>query len=266
MEWLVLIAAIALGVPAAAWLGQDRLVFIAQPLGSTAHLGADVEPIEIVAADGTRLRGWVRPGAVAPAPALIYFGGNAEEVSWTLADRRWPRDWTIVAVNYRGYGTSEGAPGEAALVADAPRIYDAIAARPAADARRIVAVGRSLGAGVAVKLAAARPLAGVVLVSPYDSLVEVGRLHYPWLPVSWLLRHRFEVKDDAQRLHTPLLTIVADADSIIPPARSRALYDAWAGPKTWVTMQGDHNSLGGSPAYWAAIGEFLAARRREPGP
>ena len=160
MEWIVLLAAILLGVPAAAWFAQERLIFFPQPVISTTNLPAEAKPLEILATDGTRLRGWMRGASAVPAPAVLYFGGNAEEVSGTLVDPRWPRDWTIVAINYRGYGTSEGTPGESALVADALVIYDAIVARPEVDARRIVALGRSLGTGVAVKLAAARPLAG----------------------------------------------------------------------------------------------------------
>jgi hypothetical protein len=261
MEWLVLIVAFVVGVPAAAWLAQDRLVFFPQPVGSTAHLPAEAQPLEIVASDGTRLRGWMRVATATPAPIVLYFGGNAEEVSWTLADTRWPRDWTIVAVNYRGYGGSEGAPSEAALVADALAIYDAIAVRPDVDARRIVAFGRSLGTAVAVKLGAARPLAGAILVSPYDSMVEVGRTHYPWLPVSWLLKHRFDAQEDARRTQAPLLAIVADRDSIIPRERSRALYDAWAGPKTWLVVPTtDHNTLSEPDAFWAGVTGFLAAR------
>jgi dipeptidyl aminopeptidase/acylaminoacyl peptidase len=185
MEWIVLVAALVAGVPAAVWFAQDRLIFFPQPVVATGHLPADAAPLEVVATDGVRLRGWMRVANATPAPAVLYFGGNAEEVSGTLADPRWPRDWTIVAVNYRGYGTSEGAPGEPALVGDALVIYDAVAALPGVDARRIVASGRSLGTGVAAKLAAARPLAGAILASPYDSLVELGRAHYPWLPVSW---------------------------------------------------------------------------------
>ena len=118
LEWLILIAAVALGVPAAAWLAQERLIFFPQPIASTAHLPARAAPLEVVAADGTRLRGWIFKGMAVPAPAVIYFGGNAEEVSWTAADARWPREWTIVALNYRGYGASEGAPGESGLTAD----------------------------------------------------------------------------------------------------------------------------------------------------
>jgi len=112
MEWLVLIAVVAVGVPAAAWLAQERLIFFPQPITSTSHLPARASELTIVAADGTRLHGWIVKSPVAVAPAVIYFGGNAEEVSWTEAETRWPRDWTIVAVNYRGYGASEGTPGE----------------------------------------------------------------------------------------------------------------------------------------------------------
>lgn len=261
MEWIALVAAILLGVPAAAWFAQDRLIFFPQPVVSTAHLSADATPLEIVATDGTRLRGWIRVASATPAPVVLYFGGNAEEVSGTLADPRWPRDWTIVAINYRGYGASEGTPGESALVADALVIYDGIAARPDIDARRIVAFGRSLGTGVAVKLTAARPVAGVILASPYDSLVELGRTHYPWLPVSWLLRHRFDSDADARRAQVPLLAIIADDDSIIPRERSQALYDAWTGPKSWLVVPAtDHNTLSVPEVFWGGVGRFLAAR------
>jgi fermentation-respiration switch protein FrsA (DUF1100 family) len=261
MEWIVFLAVILLGVPAAAWLAQERLIFFPQPVVSSPYLPAEAKPLEIVATDGTRLRGWMRAANAMPAPAVLYFGGNAEEVSGTLVDPRWPRDWTIVAINYRGYGTSEGTPGESALVADALVIYDAIVAQPEVDARRIVALGRSLGTGVAEKLGAARPLAGLILVSPFDSLVALGRTHYPWLPVSTLLRHRFDSDVDARRIQVPLLAIVADRDSIIPHERSQALYDAWAGPKSWLVVRAtDHNTLSVPDAFWAGVAGFLGGR------
>jgi len=261
MEWLIVIAVIALGVPAAAWFAQERLIFFPQPVASTRHLPARASPLEVVTADGTHLRGWIVKGAAVPAPAVIYFGGNAEEVSWTLADAHWPREWTIVGVNYRGYGTSEGVPGEPALTADALAIYDAVAKSEDIDPRRIVVFGRSLGTAIAVHLAAERPVAGAVLVSPYDSLAAVGRKHYPWLPVSLLLRHRFDALADAKRNRMPLLTIVGESDSIIPAERSRALFDAWAGPKTWQVVPGaDHNDLGSDDVFWPSVARFLAER------
>jgi pimeloyl-ACP methyl ester carboxylesterase len=258
MEWLALLIAIVLGVPAAAWLAQDRLVFFPQPIVSTAHLPETARPLEVVANDRTRLRGWIRLSNSAPAPVVLYFGGNAEEVSWTVADKRWPADWAVVAINYRGYGASEGKPGETALMSDAAAIYDAVAAQGDVDRARIVAFGRSLGSGIAVKLAAMRPVAGVVLVSPYDSLVAIGQMHYPWLPVARLLRHRFDVVADASALRIPLLAVVGERDTIVPHARSRALYDAWAGPKRWEVMSAaDHDSVADSGRFWELVDGFL---------
>ncbi len=262
MEWLAVAALLAVGLPVAAWLGQERMIFFRQPLISTAHLPTGTVPLEVAAADGTLLRGWLRPAEGAPAPTVLLFGGNAEEISWSLSDRRWPRDWAVAAFNYRGYGTSEGKPSEQALLADALVIYDAIAARPEVDARRIVVYGRSLGTGVAARVAAERPVVGAILASPYDSFNELGRTHYPWLPISLLLRHRFDAQADAQRAHAPLLAIVAGDDRVVPQERSRALHDAWAGPKSWITVPGsDHNTLGEYPAFWQGIHAFLAERR-----
>ena len=259
VEWLLIVAALVIGIPAAAWLSQERLIFFPQPLTDTRHMPARAEPLDVVAADGTKLAGFVIPGTAQPAPLLLYFGGNAEEISWTLADMRWPRTWTIAGLNYRGYGRSEGRPGESELVGDGIALFDAMAARSDVDARRIVVVGRSLGTGVATRVAAARPVAGAVLISPYDTLVEVGRRHYPYLPVSWLLNHRFDSLAAAREARVPLLAVVGSADSIIPPAHSRALYDAWAGPKTWFAVDdAGHNDLGTTQAYWETIARFLA--------
>ena len=236
------------------------MIFFPQPNVASAHLPAHAAPLTVTAADGTTLRGWIAQGGAVPAPTVIYFGGNAEEVSWTLADARWPREWTIIAVNYRGYGESEGKPGERELIADGLAIYDAVAGREGVDRNRIVTFGRSLGTAIAARVAAERPVAGVVLVSPFDSLAAVGGHHYPWLPVSLLLRHRFDARADAVRCRMPLLAIVGDADTIIPVERSRALYDAWAGPKSWFAIaQADHNALGATADYWDRIARFLAS-------
>jgi pimeloyl-ACP methyl ester carboxylesterase len=260
MEWLLVVAVILVGVPTIAWLAQDSLIFFPQPVASTAHLPPRASPFAVTAADGATLRGWIAHGATNRAPAVVYFGGNAEEVSWTLADTRWPPEWTIVAVNYRGYGESEGKPGWPALQSDGLAIFDAVAGTNGIDKRRIVVVGRSLGTAVATHVAALRPIAGAVLVSPYDSLAAVGRHHYPWLPVSLLLRHRFEPARDAGDCDAALLSIVAVGDAIMPVERSRALFDAWAGPKQWFEVpNADHNTLGATSEYWRRIAAFLAA-------
>ncbi len=263
VDWIVKLAVFVLGVWGATWLAQDYLVFLPRFARAPVAMPERAQPIELVTADGVRLRGWWIPprtpvDAGGKAPVVIYFGGNADNVSWTLADARWPGDWALAGFNYRGYGESEGSPGERALIADALAIRDLIGGREDVDSERIVAFGRSLGSGVAVALAAARPLGGVLLASPFDSLVAVGRRHYPYLPVSLLLRHRFDSAALAPRLSVPMHAIVAQDDTIIPPERSRSLYDAWAGAKSWqVVEHADHNTLSEPAEYWAGVAGFL---------
>jgi pimeloyl-ACP methyl ester carboxylesterase len=260
MIWLALAALVVLGIPACFWLGQERLIFFPQPVVSTAHVPAHAMPLSMPAADGTVLKGWIVPAATTPAPAVVYFGGNAEEVSWMVADNRWPRDVTVVALNYRGYGTSQGKPSAEHLQSDALALYDLVAARSDVDRARIAVFGRSLGTAVATHVAANRPVARVILVSPYDSLAAVGQGHYPFLPVSLMLRHKFAPVDEAPRCRMPLLVIVAPRDSIIPVAHSRALFNAWAGPKEWVELRdADHNSLGATRELWQRVGAFLGS-------
>jgi pimeloyl-ACP methyl ester carboxylesterase len=164
----------------------------------------------------------------------------------------------LLLVNYRGYGESEGKPGEKELTADALAIHDYASRLPGVNPERIVAMGRSLGSGVAVQLATERLVRGVILVSPYDSLVEVGRRHYPFLPISLLLRHRFDSLSRAPRIEARLLCLVAAEDRVVPVAHSRALFSAWRGPKTWREIPGtDHDSIAGESEYWDSIALFL---------
>ena len=247
------------------YLLQDHLIFLRQPLvdsvrHATRALPATTE-IEVTAGDGTRLHGWLRHRVEATPPhgLLIYFGGNAEEVSGHIHDAEAFAPWSVAAFNYRGYGLSEGRPSETALVADALVIHDRLAQREDIDPRRIVVLGRSLGSGVAVQLAAMRPVRAVVLVSPYDSLRSLARKQYPFIPVSLLLKHPFDSLARAPGIETPLLILAGARDRLIPPALSRRLHDAWAGPKRWALIaDADHNDIHARPGYWPEIHDFLA--------
>lgn len=254
---MTLIALVVIGLPLFMYLGQDSLIFHPQRLDESRRAALAqsraVESLFIHAADGTRLHAWHVKGD----PLILYFGGNAEEVSWMLDDaaRRAPGvGWLLV--DYRGYGSSEGSPSENALVADALQWYDHFKG-----AERIYVFGRSLGSGVAVQLAAQRPVAGVILVAPFDSLAEVGKRHYPFLPVDWMLKHRFDSAALAPKMKTPLLCIVASHDEIIPAEHAKRLYDAWGGPKQWIGLEGaGHNSTDGAINYWPSIVRFLTEK------
>jgi pimeloyl-ACP methyl ester carboxylesterase len=272
MEWgvagsvLKLLAAAALGLALGLFLVQDKLIFFPQPITQARRALlerslARAQSVWLQANDGTRLHAWHVTGPPG-APLVLYFGGNAEEVSWVAdeAPRRAPgRQWLLV--DYRGYGASEGTPSERSLVADALAWYD-YASRKSGS---IYLFGRSLGSGVAVQLAAARPVSGLVLVAPFDSLVALGSHHYPFLPVRWLLRHRFESASLAAGIAAPLLCMVAERDEIIPLAHSKRLFDAWRGPKRWFELKGAaHNGADAAPGFWEAIDGFLGKNNDPP--
>jgi len=257
-----IVLGVVLVVPLLMWSFQESLLFFPRPLESRPAPRPNLEDLTLVAADGTKLRGWLVRGSGMRAPLVIYFGGNAEEVSWLAGVASQFAGWSLLLVNYRGYGESEGKPGEKKLFQDAIAIYDYAKLRPDVNPERVVAMGRSLGSGVAVHLAAHRSLRGAVLVSPYDSIAEVGKRHYPFLPVSLMLRHRFDSLALAPRIDVPLLCLVATEDRIIPAAHSRVLFEAWRGAKTWREVpRSDHDSISGEPEYWRSISEFLKALR-----
>jgi pimeloyl-ACP methyl ester carboxylesterase len=196
-----------------------------------------------------------RPGA----SAVIYFGGNAESVAASageLTQAAPDRSW--VFVNYRGYGGSSGTPSEKALVADALAVFDSLSPHYA----DIAVVGRSLGSGVAVQLAVARPVSALVLVTPYDSLVSVGQKALPWLPVSWLAKDRFESVRYALRITCPALVLIAANDEVIDTAHARRLLTAFhTDIATAVVVPGaGHNDIQSWPSYDRTISEFLRTK------
>lgn len=205
--------------------------------------------------DDAILKIWVlHPEARA---ALIYFGGNAEDVSDNAADfaAAFP-DRAIYLLNYRGYGGSTGHPSEEALLSDAAAAYDLIAAHH----DRIAVLGRSLGSGVAVALATSRPVDRLVLITPYDSIANVAADHFAWFPVRWLLRERYDSLQRIGAVHAPVLAVLAEHDEVVLRARSDALLAATpSGVRHTVLIRGaTHNDISSFPAYWQSLQSFLA--------
>ena len=261
------LAAAVLGYVAIAlvvYLLQDNLLFYPQP-----PLGKAVPPprwqlqdVRVTARDGTPLEGvLVKPAGLPPAaPLVIYYGGNAEEVTAYagLAGETYG-ERAVLFVNYRGYGRSGGKPGERALVSDALEVFDWAAKRPDIDPARIALHGRSLGSGVAVQVAAARPARCVVLTSPFDSARDIAKKIYPWLPVALLLRHPFDSAALAPKLRQPALILMGDADDLIPMTHSERLASLWGGAVERVVLPGfGHNDVSINPKYLEAIRAFLA--------
>ena len=224
----------------------------------SAPRGWSVEKVAITAGDGTSLSGVLAKPPIANPALVIYFGGNAEEATSQAVEANRYGERAVLLMNYRGYGDSGGKPGEQALVSDAIELYDWAAHRTDLDVARIAVHGRSLGSGVAVQLAAARPVKAMLLTSPFDSLFAVAGAHYPWLPTSLLLRHRFDSLALAPTLRMPALFLVAQRDTIIGPAHSHRLAEAWGGPTERVSFEGrGHNDLDLDARYGPVVIEFL---------
>lgn len=160
-----------------------------------------------------------------PGPrALIYFGGNAEDVSLTRAELAALLPHTaLYLLHYRGYGGSQGFPSEAAIRADAQALYALVAQRHSA----ITVVGRSLGTGPAVHLAATQPVRRLVLLVPFDSLLAVARSAMPWLPVDLLLQDRWNAVAEAPSVRAPTTIVAAAQDTVVPPRHAETLHRAF---------------------------------------
>ena len=223
---------------------------------------AGVEEVRITAPDGAVLHGWLKRAPAAKNgerfPLVIVFGGVARETSWMVNWGDKPEDWGWLIINYRGYGLSQGTPSEQAIVEDAKSIFDYAAGRPDIDASRIVVLGRSLGSYVAVTLAAARPLAAVILATPFDSIAAVGERRYPFLPIGMLVGGRYDAAAIAPSVHTRALFVLAGSDDVTPPEHGQALAKAWGGPMSLVTLEDTgHRGVEWREEYWRQVSRFL---------
>lgn len=230
-------------------------------------LPAGASRIEIATSDGETLHGIRLPpesGARAETNVVIGFGGNGWHAEGLALDlRRHFPDRDIVAFDYRGYRPSTGRPSAAALLADSLVIHDTV--RDQLKPARTIAVGYSLGSGVASYLARERPIAGMILVTPFDSLEAVAAQRYPWAPVRWLLRHRMSSVDFLRGLAVPTAVIAAERDEVIPPERTAALRRAVGNLVLDRTIAGArHNDIFRQPAFARAKTEAMAAIDARP--
>ena len=261
MKILLLAVVGYLGVVGVVWLVQESLIFYPRAAGPrpTAPRWWRLQDVAFTTRDATPLAGVLALPPTERPPLVIYFGGNAEEVTAYAPDAfETYGERAVLLVNYRGYGASGGRPGEKALVADGIELFDWAARLPEIDAGRIAVHGRSLGSGVAVQVAAARPARCVLLTSPFASALDVAKEVYPWLPVSLLLRHPFDSGAYAPARRVPALCLMGEAATLIPKHHSEKLAALWGGPAERVSFEGlGHNDIDLSPRYSAAIHAFL---------
>lgn len=234
-----LLALYLIGAAALA-LFQRRLQYLPDPRASSPReAGLDgVEELRLSTEDGETLVAWSAPPRDG-RPFILYFHGNAG----ALIDRA-PRfrgflahGYGFLAVAYRGYGGSTGAPTQAGLMRDAEAAYRAALAQ-GAEARRLVLLGESLGSGVATALAATHEAAALALDSPFSSAVDVAEARYGFFPVRWLMTDQFRSDIAIRAVRVPLLIAHGDSDAVVPIDLGRRLFGLANEPKQFVLVPG----------------------------
>ena len=233
----------------ALYVGQRSLLYHPTPESRSAH----ANPLWLKTA-GATLKVWhIAHGS---DRAILYFGGNAEDVAWNIDPLAalFPED-DVYLVNYRGYGGSSGSPSEAGLFEDAEAVFDRIRKNHA----MVSVIGRSLGSGVAVHLASVRDVGRIVLVTPYDSVMSVAKSQFAIFPVSLMLKDRFDSYSKAADIDVPTLVLLAEDDRIIPHRHSERLVTALAPEqlRLQTIRNTNHDSIVQSEEYLRALREFL---------
>jgi fermentation-respiration switch protein FrsA (DUF1100 family) len=250
LKWILTFALAGyLGLVALLYLAQRSLLYFPDTRRTPpAEAGLpQAEEVSLQSADGVRVNAWhvpLREGS----PVVLYFQGNGGGLN--LRAERFKKltaDGTgLVALNYRGYGGSEGSPSEAGIILDAMAAYDFAAGRYGAD--RIVLWGESLGTGVAVALAASRPVARVVLESPYSSIADVAASVYWFVPVRLLLKDTFRSDERIAKVTAPVLVVHGERDNIVRIGFGERLYELIRAPKQFIRLpnagHNDHDSHG----------------------
>jgi pimeloyl-ACP methyl ester carboxylesterase len=246
---VVVITALYLTLCAALFVFQRALIYY--PQASAVTTPASLLTLTV---EDAQIQVSVRPHD-GPS-ALIYFGGNAEDVSRNLSgfSQAFPEQ-ALYLMHYRGFGGSSGSPSEEAIARDALSLFDQVySTHP-----NVAVIGRSLGSGVAVRLASQRPAARLILITPYNSLESLARQQFRWFPVKWLLQDRFESWRYAAHITVPTLLIAASHDEVIPRSSTQQLYTHFApGVATLKAIPGTgHNTISDSPEYFKLIRDGL---------
>jgi uncharacterized protein len=231
------------------WGLQRRLIYF--PSTGEVPAAGDVleqaREVTLETGDGLRLGAWYVP-ALDPArdATVLVANGNGGDRSLRapLAGALARHGLGVLLFDYRGYGDNPGSPSEAGLALDVRAAYRFLVEDAGLPPDHLLYFGESLGAAVVTELATRQPPAGLVLRSPFVDLASVGRTHYPYLPVSLLLRDRYPLVEHLRRVDTPVVVVYGTADTIVPAEQSRAVARAATAPVRTVAVPGaDHNDV-----------------------
>jgi fermentation-respiration switch protein FrsA (DUF1100 family) len=228
------------------WMAQRRLIYFpTQAIEDVSIVSPEYEEVTFTTGDGLTLSAWWIPATGDPegSTIIVFHGNGGNRADRTpLARGLTQQGYGVLLMDYRGYGGNPGSPSEEGLLLDAEAAVAYLKSRPDVDSDKLVYFGESLGAAVAIAAAQEHPPSALILRSPFTSLPDVARAHYPYLPTGLALRDRYPSIDTIRTLDVPLLVIAGSQDTIIPFSQSRELYEASPGPKRFVTIEGaDHN-------------------------
>lgn len=262
--FLVLRGAAALGL---LWLGirwfEQHAVYVPSRVleASPAEVGLAFEEVDFLTEDAVRLHGWWIPHPQARG-TLLYCHGNGANIANRIhlcADLH-ALGVNVFIFDYRGYGRSKGRPSEQGTYRDARAAYEVVRARYD-DAERppVVVYGASLGGPIAAQVALDKPVRGLVVEASFPSAIELGRVLYPWLPVRWLARYRYDTAAKLAMSDVPKLLANSRDDALVPFELGWSLYEAAAPPKEFVELRGPHDEGGWkeNPAFAQALARFL---------
>ncbi|MBC7854111.1 MAG: alpha/beta hydrolase [Pirellulaceae bacterium] len=240
---------------------ENMLVYPAPryPDGDWQAASLEHEDVNFTSADGTRLHGWYVEHSQ-PKAVILYCHGNGTHVADLAEFLRQMREEfqvSIFAFDYRGYGRSAGKPAEKGILEDAEAAQEWLAKRAGLDKKDIVLMGRSLGGGIALHLAAKIGARALILQSTFTSLHDAAAANYPWAPVRLLMKNRYDSLSWLSRYSGPIFLSHGTADRIIPFTHGQKLFAAATGPKEFFEIAGgDHNDA--EPEhYLPALRKFL---------
>lgn len=246
---LLFIALLYLGASAYLFVNQRSHIYFPQ-MTTGVMLKSNFQLVN----QGVELNGWVlNPGR---ERAVIYFGGNAERIEENLPlFETLFEHYAVYLLAYRGYGESAGEPSEKRLYSDALALYDRINK----SGREITVIGRSLGSGVATYLASQRRVAGMVLITPFDSIEHLAADRFPIFPVSLLLQEKFDSVGRVASISAKSLVVLAEHDQVIPRAYSDRLIAGFTPntPEVQVIKGANHNSLSGYERFFIVLDRFF---------
>jgi len=262
LRLLVILAVAYAALCLVVYLTQAKLVYFPgpEPRSTPADSGLEYRELQLRAKDGVGLHGWFLPAKDARGAVLVSHGNAGTiELRIELARAFVELGWSVLLYDYRGFGKSSGQPDEEGTYRDAEAAYEHLTTAEGVASERVVLYGESLGAAVAIELARRHPCAAVIGESAFTSLPDVGARAYPFLPVRWIARFRYDNLAKVPELGVPLLLIHSPADEIVPVEHGQRLLQAAREPKRLLLTEGGHNDGGFQqrPEWRAEVGEFL---------